>query len=254
MFGKIKNIYKKTIVIILFFVFWDLSSRLGFVDQWILPTVTDVFKALGKLIASGELLKHVLKSLGRSGSGFLLAVIIGNVLGVLMGWFSKVEEYLDPLFQVFRNTSVLALFPVFLLIFGIGESAKIAIVCWSSLWACLLNTINGVKTVDPVLIKAARSMGMTTFQLLRKVVLPAAFPEILTGIRLSASIALIILVASEMLGANSGLGYYIFYSQQLFNQANMYAGILTIAVLGVIVNFLLVQLEKKTVGWKMHEK
>jgi NitT/TauT family transport system permease protein len=237
---------------VLFFVSWEVIARLGVVDNFILPPLTDVLKAYGKLIASGDLFVHVGVSLKRTGSGFVLAVIIGVVLGVISGWFSRFEKYLDPLLQFFRNTSVLAMFPVFILIFGLGESTKVAIVFWGSIWAALLNTIGGVKGIDPILIKSARSMGISTFNLFRKIIIPAALPEILTGIRLAAGTAIIILVAAEMLGANRGLGFLIFYSQQMYEIPTMYAGILTISILGVLINFLLVKLEHKAVAWKIY--
>jgi NitT/TauT family transport system permease protein len=170
-----------------------------------------------------------------------------------MGWFQKLEEYLDPLLQIFRNTSVLALFPVFILVFGLGELSKSAIVFWGCIWPSLLNTISGVKGVDPLLIKSARSMGISVLKLFQKVILPAALPEIMTGIRLSAGVAIIILVAAEMLGATRGLGYFIFYAQQKYAIPDMYAGIVTISILGVLINFLLVKLENRIAAWKRYQ-
>jgi NitT/TauT family transport system permease protein len=243
--------FRKSIVIILFFVIWDSLVRFGIVDKVILASITDILEAFVKNIANGKLPMHIGASLQRTGSGFLLAIAVGTVLGLLIGWFKKVEEYLDPLLNLLRNTSVLAMFPVFILAFGLGETAKIAVVFWGSLWACLINTIGGVKGIDPVLIKSARSMGTPSLTLLRKVIFPAVLPEILTGVRLSAGVAIIILVAAEMLGANKGLGYFIFSAQLKYNVPEMYMGIISLSVLGVLVNFILVQLEKKLVVWKI---
>ncbi|HWR57071.1 MAG TPA: ABC transporter permease [Negativicutes bacterium] len=247
---KLKSVLRGSLAIILFFLLWDSLSRFGVVDRFVLPTVTDVLAAFLENIKNGDLLEHILVSLQRTGTGFLFAISVGTVLGILMGWFGKLEQFLDSLLQLFRNTSVLAMFPVFILAFGLGETSKVAIVFWGSIWPTLLNTISGVKGVDPNLIKSARAMGISTFGLFRKVILPGAMPDILTGIRLSAGVATIILVAAEMLGANKGLGFLIFYAQQKYDIPTMYMGILTISFIGALINFLLVRLEDRVVAWK----
>ncbi|MDR3294901.1 MAG: ABC transporter permease [Clostridiales Family XIII bacterium] len=247
---RLKQFYTRSIAIILFFLLWDFSARFGLVDQFILPTVTQVIEAFGRVIGNGTLWGHFSLSMRRTGSGFLVAVVVAIPLGIVMGWFAKAEEYLDPLLQLFRNTSILAMFPVFILAFGLGELSKSAIVFWGCLWAPLINTIAGVKGVDPILIKSARSMGISVLGLFAKVILPACLPEILTGIRLAAGTGVIILVAAEMLGASRGLGYWIFYAQQRYATAEMYAGIVTISLIGVAINFILAKLEKHIVAWK----
>lgn len=253
MLDKLRNLFSKSIVIIVFLALWELFPRLGWVDSFILPPFSAVFVSWLGMVLSGEIFAHLAISLQRMGSGFLLAVAVGVPLGILMGWFSRLEQYLDPLLQVFRNTSVLAMFPVFILLFGLGETSKVTIIFWGSIWSALLSTIGGVKNIDPLLIKAARSMGISVIGLFRKVILPAALPAILTGIRLSAGTATIILVAAEMLGATKGLGFLIFYSEQKYEIPAMYAGIITISLLGVLINALLVFFEKRITGWKEKE-
>jgi NitT/TauT family transport system permease protein len=209
-----------------------------------------VLLALAKLAMSGELFIHLGTSLGRSSVGCLLALTVGIPVGILLGWFARFEELADPVFQVCRNTSVLAMFPIFILVFGLGEASKIAIIFWGSIWPTFLNTISGVKGIDPQLIRAARSMGVARLWLFWKVVLPAILPSLLTGVRLSAGIAIIILVAAEMVGAQSGLGFLIFYSEQKYEIPNMYAGIVTISLLGVLVNYMLIRCEQHFTRWK----
>lgn len=152
--------------------------------------------------------------------------------------------------QMCRNTSTLALYPVFILFFGLGEASKIAIIIRGTVWPILLNTITGVKSIDPLLIKAARSMGVCKLKLFSKVVLPMASPSILTGLRLSAATAILMLVAAEMLGSDRGLGYFIFRSEQIDQIAEMYAGLIALVVLGVAINYFLVGFEKKITRWK----
>lgn len=249
----LKDLSMKSAAIILFILLWETAPRIGMVDRMYLPPFSEVITALVKLIISGDLFIHIGSSLKRSMGGLFLAVAIGIPLGIFIGWFKSIEKFLDPLLQVFRNTSTLALFPVFILLFGLGELSKVAIIFWGTLWATLLNTINGVKNIDPLLIKAAQSMSASNFFIFRKIVLPAATPSIITGFRLSASTSILILVAAEMLGSNSGLGFLIFYSEQKYDIAEMYSRILTISVLGLLINYLIVAFERRLLVWKKAE-
>ena len=230
---------------------WEITPRLGLVDPFLLPPFSEVVTSLIQLFSSGEIFKHVAASFKRSFSGFFAAMAIALPLGIFVGWYNKLEEVVDPLLQACRNTSVLALYPVFLLLFGLGELSKISIVIWGSVWPALLNTIAGVKNTDRNLIKAARSMGVSSLALLYKVVLPGALPYILTGVRLSAASAILVLVAAEMIGANAGLGFAIFYFEERYAVPQMYAGIILLSMAGVLVNYSLVEFEKRLTGnWK----
>lgn len=249
----VKKILKKLyslLAVFLFLLLWELAPRVGLADPIFIPPFSKVAAAFFKLIVTGEMFTHVSISLQRALIGFGLATVISIPLGLLIGWFSGFERFLDPLLQTFRQTSALALLPVFILIFGIGETSKVAIIFWGVQWPILLNTISGVKSVDPLLIKSARSMGASPLTLFIKVILPGAFPSIFTGIRLSATSAILILIAAEMIGSNSGLGFLIYESQVKIEIPTMYAAILTIALLGLIVNYLLVLLGKNIMRWK----
>lgn len=231
-------------------ILWEALPRAGLIDPILLPAASTVFMAIVNLLSSGELLMHISISLERALAGFVLAVITMVPLGLAMGWFRTLEEITDRLVQACRQTSALALFPMFILLFGIGELSKVVIIFWASLWPILLNTINGVKNVDTMMIKASVSMGASDRILLTKVLLPAAAPSIFIGIRLGASYALMVLVAAEMIGANSGLGFLIMNSQEVFRIPDMYAAMITLAVLGIAINYLLLRIEKKVTGWK----
>lgn len=243
-------VFQSTIAIAVILVLWQLLPTLGFVDPFLLPPFSSVIQGLVKLIGSGEMLRHMLASFGRAGTGYLLAVSLAIPLGVFMGWYKRVERIVDPLLQACRNTSTLALYPVFILFFGLGETSKVAIIIWGTLWPILLNTIAGVKNVEPLLIKAARALGVSGFTLLAKVVLPMVLPFILTGLRLSAATSILMLVAAEMLGADRGLGFMIFYYEERYAIPEMFAGIISISLLGLLLNFLLIKLEKRLTRWK----
>ncbi|MBM7865605.1 ABC transporter permease [Heliomicrobium gestii] len=240
----------RLLAVLLFLLLWEIAPRWGWVDSTFLPPFSQVAQALGKLILSGELFKHIAASLQRALLGFSLGLAVSIPLGLLIGWFRGFERFIDPLLQTFRQTSAMALFPVFILLFGIGEISKLAIIFWSVQWPILLSTISGVKNVDPLLIKAARSMGASPLTLFHKVVLPASLPSIFTGIRLSATYSILILIAAEMMGAKSGLGYLIFDSEIRFEIGEMYAAIVTMSLVGLAINYTLVALEKRFTAWK----
>src|SRR5205823_4275499 len=190
-------------------------------------------------------------SLTRSLAGFALGVLAGVPLGVLIGWYKPVSDLFTPLVQLFLNTAALALLPVFVLVLGIGETSKIAIVWYACTWPILLNTISAVRTVDPTLLKLARSLDLSALAVFRKVVLPASVPTIFTGIRLAGAAAIVVVIAAEMVGAKAGLGYLINTAQYNFAIPQMYAGIVTISVIGVAFNQLLVALERRFTSWRV---
>ncbi len=241
---------QRSLIIVIFLALWEILPSVGIIDRAFLPQASEVAGALIKMTFSGALISHISISLQRVFLGFALAVLVAIPLGILMGWYKLFERFVDPLIQAFRNTSTLALYPVFILFLGIGEASKIAILFKAALWPILINTISGVKSVDPLLIKSARSMAVSNIFLFRKVVLPSSVPSIASGIRLGASIALVVLVAAEMIGAKSGLGFLIINSQYNFMIPEMYAAIVTLVLLGLILNYALVWLEKKATSWK----
>jgi NitT/TauT family transport system permease protein len=241
---------RKVFALIIFLIVWELLPASGIINRTFLSPPSEVFMALIRLLKSGELWVHTSISLSRAFTGFGLAVITMIPLGFLIGWYRGFEEISDSLIQALRQVSSLSLFPVFLLFFGIGEISKIAVIFWGTQWPILLNTINGVKNVDPLLIKSARSMGSKDYSIFKKVVLPSSLPSIITGLRLGATHAILVLVAAEMIGATSGLGYSIKNWEYNFMIPEMYAAVVTLAVLGLIANYSLVWIEKKTIKWK----
>jgi NitT/TauT family transport system permease protein len=229
---------------------WEVFPRLGLVNSIFLPPLSEVLADWWQLLRSGQLWEHTEASLIRSLSGFAIAIAITIPLGLVIGWYKPVANLLNPLLEIFRNTAALALLPVFVLILGLGETSKIAIITYACAWPILLNTISGVRTVDPLLIKSARSLGLGPLRLFQKVVLPAAVPTIFTGIRLAGAYSILILIAAEMVGAKSGLGYLINYAQYNFAVTDMYAGIITISTIGLLVNQLLITLERRFSTWR----
>ncbi|MFI2279554.1 ABC transporter permease [Nocardia beijingensis] len=244
------RVFKPTVVIALFLLLWQLAPTLGLVDEVFLPPFSVVAQAFADLVVSGEMWTHVSASLSRSLAGYSLALVAGIPVGIAIAWYKPVADFLNPILEMFRNTAALALLPVFLLILGIGETSKVAIVVYASFFPILLNTITGVRTVDPLLVKSAASLGFSPIRLFQKVILPAALPSIFTGLRMAAASSILVLLAAEMFGARAGLGYLITAAQQNFAIPNMYAGILAISLLGLAFNGLLVALERRLSRWR----
>jgi NitT/TauT family transport system permease protein len=242
----------KSLAVVLFLALWEFGPTLlaAPATRVFLPPLHEVLAAGARLVDSGQLQSHLQASLTRSVSGFTIAVVSAVVLGLLIAWYGWLNSFLNPLLELFRNTATLALLPVFTLLLGIGEESKITIVAYAAFFPVLLNTIAGVRTVDPLLVRAARSLGLGSFRLFQKVILPSAVPTIFTGIRMAGTSSILVLIAAEMVGAKAGLGYLIVNSQMSFLIPDMYAGILTVSVLGLLVNVLLVALERHFSRWR----
>lgn len=241
---------KQTVVIFLLLVLWEVAPRIGLVDITFFPPFSTVVEGWWGLVISGELYAHFQASIIRSLIGFGLAILIAIPLGLVIGWYPFANELLNPVLELFRNTAALALLPVFILLLGIGETSKVSIVLFACIFPILLNTINAVRNVDPLLIKSAKSMGLPSYKLFYKVILPASIPTIFTGIRMAGTSSILVLIAAEMVGAKEGLGYLINYAQMNFQIPQMYAGIMTISLLGFVLNYILVSLERKFSIWK----
>jgi NitT/TauT family transport system permease protein len=229
---------------------WQVAPGLGWVDKTFLPPLNEVLHAWWDLARTGELWDDTSVSLQRSLTGFSIAIAAGVPIGLLIGWYPLAAELLNPVLTIFLNTAALALLPVFTLILGIGETSKITIIVYASVWPILYNTIGGVRGVDPLLVKSARSLGVGPLTLFQKVILPAATPTIFTGVRLGGAASILVLITTEMVGAKSGLGYLIINSQFNFQIPQMYAGILTVSAAGVAFNALLRAFERRFSTWR----
>jgi NitT/TauT family transport system permease protein len=242
--------WRNTIACALLILLWELVPRLEWLDPVFLPPFSTVLDAGWKLLLSGALYAHAAASLERAFSGLGLAILFAIPLGLLVGAHQRLAEVLNPVLEVFRNTAPLALLPVFTLILGIGELSKVTMVLYAASWPILLSTATAVRNVDPLLIKAARSMGLGRTALFRKVILPASVPAVFTGVRLAAAISLLVLIAAEMVGARSGLGYLINSAQFNFEIPDMYAGIVTLSIIGLALNAVLRWIELRLSRWR----
>jgi sulfonate transport system permease protein len=232
-----------------FLAVWQIGSTQGWINPTVFPPLDAILSALLQGLTTGALLDDIAISLQRSGIAFAAAVGLAIPLGLFMGQIRAVEQALDPILQFFRQTSALALYPVFILLLGLGEASKVFVIFWATLFPILLATIGGVKEVDRKLIEMAATFGASRATIFRRVVLPASVPSIFVGLRLSATTALLLLIAAEMIGANKGLGFQVMNAQYNFQIPQMFAAILLLAALGLTANALLVTLQRRLCRW-----
>lgn len=240
---------KRLISPLLFILIWEFISRTHIVHPFFLPAPSTILIAGFQLIASGELLKHAMISLSRALSGYCLAIAIGILLGIIVGWSRFAEDLFDPLIELTRPIATLALVPLFILWFGVGNTSKIVIVFKACLFPILLNTISGVKGVKKRMIQAARSLGASDHQLLSKVIVPASLPMILTGIRISAAMCMLAIVGVEMLAAHTGLGFFVVDMQRVFATDKMFVGIVALTLLGFSLDRIVRIVQRRILKW-----
>jgi NitT/TauT family transport system permease protein len=239
----------KLISPLLLLVIWEVAVRLEWLDPRLIAPPSIVFVELWRLIVSGELGAALFVSLTRVVAGFLIASVVGVMLGACMARFRAVEIALDPLIELFRPVSPLALFPLFILWFGIGEASKIFIIAFSCTFPIVLNTYAGVRNIDANLFRASRSLGAGPWEVMRTIVLPGSLPHIFTGLRIGWGIALIVIIAAEMIGAVRGIGYMVLDAQQTFRIPRVFASIVVIGALGFLTDLGFHWLRRRMLPW-----
>jgi NitT/TauT family transport system permease protein len=198
-----------------------------------------------------DLFMHIMVSLWRTLSGLFIAFIIAIPAGFLLGrYFTYAARVMDPLLRVFGQVNPFSVMPVFMLFFGIGEEAKLAVVAWVCIWPLLFHTINGARSVDPVQVKTARAMGVSEEELFRKVILPSSMLGIFNGLRIGVEMSFFMLIAAEMIGASAGLGWLVHNMAMNYQIARMYSAGLVIVLLGMALNYILKDLQERLFFWK----
>lgn len=228
---------------------WEAIARLGIVNPVFLPPPTKVAPALLALMLSQELPNAAALTMGRCATGFFVAAAIAIPLGVLMGRSRRLYHLLEPLIESLRPIPSAAIIPVAILFLGIGDSMKIAVVVFGSLWPILLNTIHGVHVTDPLLIDTGRTLNLSARQLVLKITLPAAAPSVATGLRIGLAISLILSITVEMIAGGPGLGFLILDFERSFKYAEMYSGIITLGVIGFCLNAAFTALDRRYLAW-----
>jgi sulfonate transport system permease protein len=228
---------------------WELSSRLGWLSNRVLPEPLAVLSAFWTLLQSGELWHHATISTGRAFAGLAIGGGLGLALGLLTGTFRTADTLLDTTLQMVRNVPPLALIPLVILWFGIDESAKLFLVAFGVFFPIYLNTFHGIRSVDAGLIEMARSYGLTGWALYRHVILPGALPSILVGLRFSLGLMWVLLIVAETISAQAGIGYLTMNAREFLQTDVVLVGIVLYAVLGKVADVLAKALERWWLRW-----
>jgi len=229
---------------------WALAADRHWAPPQILPAPRLVAQTLGELISSGELLQHVGISLARVAGGFLLGGALGLVLGTAMGLSRRVEQYVHPLFHALNQVPVLGWLPLAMMVFGIGESLKVVIIAQASLVPIAINVFEGIRRVPRQYVEVARVFEFSRAQYLRKVVFPATVPSLFVGLRYGLTLAWLSLVTVELLASSEGLGFLIVWGRQLFQLDLVLAAIVSIGVVGLLLDQGLAWLEARLLHWR----
>lgn len=239
-----------------FFVFAALllvaewGTQAGWISALTLPKPSDVGLTFKELYDSGLLFKHLAPSLMRLVVGAAIGVSAGVSLGVLIGLFSYLRAGLVPLVAALFPIPKIALLPLFVIWFGIGEGSKYALIALGTFTPTVIATYGAVDNVDRGLIRMGQSFGLSWWSIVRKIVMPGAMPGILSGLRISLAIAIILLVAAEMLGAEYGIGAYILQAGSLYDLERLFAGVVILSLLGVLVSAAMGLLERRLLRWR----
>ena len=229
---------------------WEAAVRGGLANAALLPAPSRIAPVLWELIVSGDFLGPLGSTLWMLGIGYGLSCAIGIVLGVAMGLDERAYGLLEPLVELIRPIPKPALVPVFVLFLGIGAPMKIALVALAALFPVLINTLQGVRGVEPVLLATARTLGCSRRVTIFKFVMPAALPMILTGMRVSLGMGLVLVILAEMLAADRGIGFLILDLERSFQVQQMYAWIFILAAVGLALNTLFERIEAWAVPWR----
>ena len=238
------------IVFISLLALLEWGTRTGFISSLTMPMPSAVLDTLINLFQTGLLWTHLVPSVERLLIGGTLGAVSGIMIGTLIGLFSLVRAGLIPIIAAIFPIPKIALLPLFVIWFGIDESSKYALIAFGTFTPTVVSTFGAVDNVDRTLIRMGQSFGLSWWSIVRKIVLPGAFPGILSGLRVSIAIAIILLVAAEMLGAEHGVGAYILEAGSLYDLERLFAGVAILSMMGLIVSWTIGRIEQHFLAWR----
>jgi len=229
---------------------WELAADSGLIDTRFFPAPSSIIAKLVEMARSGELTENVLISLQRIVLGFLIGGVPAIVIGIAMGIWRPVRALVDPLIVATYPIPKSSLLPLILLIFGLGEMSKVMMVAIGVFYPMAINATAGVLQINEIYLDVGKSFKASPWDTFRTIALPGALPFIMTGVKLGAGLALILIAVAEMVGAKSGIGYMIWSAWETFAVAKMYVGLFVIALIGFAISLLLNEIERWVIRWK----
>jgi NitT/TauT family transport system permease protein len=229
---------------------WEIASRTQLIDSRFFSSPSAIFKEFVVMAESGELLMHTLISLQRIFIGFLIGTFLGLTIGLAVGMVPAVSAALKPIIDATFPIPKVGLLPLMIIVFGLGEASKYAIIAIGVVYIIIINTVSGVRNIDRIYLDVGRNYHASRFMMFTDVALPGALPMIVAAMKISMGVSLILIVSAESLAAKSGIGYLIWTTWQVFEVEKMYVGLFMAAVLGALLTALLDWLEKLLIPWK----
>lgn len=233
----------------LLLVVYELLGRTGLVSSRTLPSLLLIGEQLWTYVANGQLPYHAGITLYRAALGFALALVVGVLLGTLMGRVRWIEALFEPIFSFGYPIPKISLYPVFIMVFGLGTGSKVALVFLECLYPIAVHAYSGMRAADRVMVWAGRNMGANRRQLFWKVLIPAALPTLFSGLRIALPVALIVTIITELIGESRGLGYFVTFHTASFEYARAFAAFVVIAVIGFVLDRLLLGLRNRVIFW-----
>jgi ABC-type nitrate/sulfonate/bicarbonate transport system permease component len=245
-----RQIVLNVVGVAIFLAIWEILPRsISGLNLLLFPPPSGIVDALRDLLSSGDLLWDAAASIARALGGFAVGGVLGILVGLLTARVAPLRFMSDPVLHGFRSIPAIALVPLAVVWFGIGEMSKIALITWGTFFPVWINTYLGARDVNPAFIRSAQSLGVGSASLLVRVILPGALPLILAGLRQSLAIALVVMVAAELVGASVGLGQLIASAQQIFRIDHMFVGLLALGAIGFALDHLFVLVAHHLFPW-----
>ena len=249
-----RNLLVRLLAIVAFFGLWGVLAVANQAAHWfpavLFPPPWDIVKRGAAMTASGELQTHILISLDRVLKGFAIGAVSAVAIGMLVGRSQLAQNFLESILEMLRPIPPLAFLPLMVIWLGIGEMSKVIFIAYTSFFPVFTTTVEGIKYVDPLLIRAAQSLGAKERDIFRYVVLPAALPNVIVGLRLGFAISFFVIVAAEFIAADTGLGYLINDARTFFLVDRMLLGAVVIGFLGFFFNWILKRAERLLLPWR----
>ena len=239
------------VVVVVVLTVWEWQVRSGRLSALFFPAPSVITLTLFRLLTNGELAIHVGATLSRLFLGFALGGVVGLVLGLVMGWSRSLRAIVDPFVAAAHPVPKIALLPLIMIIFGIGESSKVVVVAVATFFPMLINAMAGVRQISPIHFEVAENYGASLFKVFTRIVIPGSLPLVLAGTRLALNVALLLTIAVELIAAQKGLGAMIWFAWETLRTEELYAALAVTAVLGIGFNLILQRLAMHLVPWQV---
>lgn len=241
--------YLPAITFTVFLLVWEVTANAGMISTSFFPPPTKIWMSLLKLIGNGELASALQATLFRFLTGLLCGAIAGALLGLAMGWWPRLHAFLSPFVAAIYPIPKTAIFPILMIIFGIGEGSKFVAILMAAFFPMLITSLAGVHQINKVYFEVGKNYGARGHHVLTHILLPGSLPSLLAGLRLSTNMAFVISISVEIVSARTGLGVLLWFGWQTFRVSEIYAVLVVISLLGITINYLMDRLTKTLIPW-----